>query len=72
MKSLEITMKSPCADPQFLPRNRSWCPELPSLNHAAVVSMMPLHRAVDTEVRRRWNAGEMMGSKSWYINLGKL
>lgn len=32
--------------------NRSWCPELPSLiNHAAVVSMMPLHRAVDTEVR---------------------
>eukprot|EP00435_Cladocopium_sp_Y103_P028970 s1439_g7.t1 len=31
--------------------NRSWCPELPTLTNAAVVSMMPLHRAVDTEVR---------------------
>eukprot|EP00438_Fugacium_kawagutii_P000523 Skav217684 [mRNA] locus=scaffold2919:526352:533484:- [translate_table: standard] len=31
--------------------NRSWCPELPSLTNAHVVHMMPLHRAVDTEVQ---------------------
>ena len=67
IKSAWNPMKSPCADPQFLPRNRSWCPELPSLiNHAAVVSMMPLHRAVDTEVRRGGTG------KWWVVRVGNI